>query len=245
MQTYDFLMLFVLLGTTLFGFVKGMAWQVAYIASLVVSYLAALRFSSQLAPLFGDSEPFNRFVAMLVIYMATSLVIWMVFRGVAGVIDRVKLKEFDRQMGAMIGFARGVLWCIAITFFAATLLESYRATILGSKSGHYIAVLLDKSHTVVPQEIHAVIRPYVERIEQGLDPNRPAGLPGGTPWPGSGQGGWPQDQGGGNPALSPPANTASAPWPPQSAWPNELAPRATPWPSDSRTPAQQASDNGF
>ena len=129
MQTYDFLMLFVLLGTTLFGFVKGLAWQVAYLASLVVSYFVALRFSTQLAPMFGESEPFNRYVAMLAIYVGTSFAIWMIFRVVAGTIDRVKLKEFDRQMGALIGFARGVLWCIAITFFAATLLESYRPAI--------------------------------------------------------------------------------------------------------------------
>ena len=37
-----------------------------------------------------------------------------------GAIDRVKLNEFDRQMGALVGFAKGVLLCIAITFFAVT-----------------------------------------------------------------------------------------------------------------------------
>ncbi len=237
MQTYDILMLLVLAGATLFGFVKGLAWQVAYLASLVVSYIVAVKFSSRLAPLFGNSEPFNRFVAMLAIYIATSFAIWMIFRVVAGTIDRVKLKEFDRQMGALIGFARGVVWCVAITFFAASLLESYRPTILGSRSGHYIAILLSKTHAVVPQEMHEVIHPYVERMEQGLDPNRPA-----EPiWPLNGQGGgWPislptSSPTSGRAQSQPPAGTSPAPWPQPNA---RAAPRAqpsstaTPWPSN-------------
>ena len=69
MQTYDVLMLLVLVAATFFGFWKGMAWQIASLASLVVSYFVALRFSGQLAPMFGDSEPWNRFVAMLAIYI--------------------------------------------------------------------------------------------------------------------------------------------------------------------------------
>lgn len=258
MQTYDILMLIVLAGVTLFGFVKGMAWQVAYLASLVVSYIAAVKFSPSLAPVFGDSAPFNRFAAMLAIYVVTSLVIWTSFRGVAGAIDRVKLNEFDRQMGALIGFARGVLWCIGITFFAATLLESYRPTILNSRAGHYIGVLLAKSDSFVPPEVQKVIGPYVERIEQGLDPEQPAGagLPDLNDWPRSGQGGegWPTGsaaaQPAPSPATSPPASASSAPWPQSQAggtttnWPQSTT-EPTPWPTDNRLPAQPVGNGGF
>ncbi len=44
---------------------------------------------------------------MLVLYILTSLAIWLLFRMVSGIIDRVKLKEFDRQMGALFGLAKG------------------------------------------------------------------------------------------------------------------------------------------
>lgn len=257
MQTYDVIMLVVLVGATLFGFVKGMAWQVAYLASLIVSYIAAVKFSPQLAPVFGDSAPFNRFAAMLAIYVGTSFAIWMIFRGVAGVIDRVKLNEFDRQMGALIGFARGVLWCIGITFFAAMLLESQRSNILNSRAGHYIGVLLAKSDSVVPPEVQKVIGPYVDRIEQELDPNQPAsaGLPelGGWPQSGQGQGSdWPRSSGTGSPsqpAQQSPTTATSAPWPTSSTtssagaapWP-EASSTPTPWPTDNRIPAQPVGD---
>ena len=116
--------------------------------------------------------PLNKFVAMLLIYMVTSFVIWTLFRFVSGIIDRVKLEYFDRQMGAIFGFAKGVLLCIAITFFAVSLLpQPQKEQILASQTGHYIVVLLDKTDSVVPPEIHDVIGPYLHRIEQQLDPN--------------------------------------------------------------------------
>lgn len=172
MQVYDFVMIAVLLGATLFGFVKGMAWQIASLASLVVSYFVALRFSSQIAPVFGDSEPWNRFVAMLVIYMVCSFAIWVLFRAVAGAIERVKLREFDRQLGALFGFAKGVLLCAVITFFAVTLLPpEQKQSVVASRSGRYIGVLLDKTRAAVPPEYSDVVQPYLDKFEQRLDPN--------------------------------------------------------------------------
>ena len=170
MQTYDFIMLAVLLAATLFGAWKGMAWQLASLASFVLSYAVALRFSPHLAPMFGDSQPWNRFLAMLVLYIATSLVVWILFRLVADVIDRVKLKEFDRQLGATFGLAKGVLLCVVITFFAVAMLpEPQKQSILDSRSGYYIGVLLDRSHTVLPEELHDILHPYIHAIDERLD----------------------------------------------------------------------------
>lgn len=172
MQTYDYLMLAVLGAATLFGFYKGLAWQIASLASLIVSYVVALRFADRVAPMVSEHEPWNRFVAMLIIYIATSFVIWMAFRIVAGAIDRVKLREFDRQMGALAGFAKGVLFCIAITFFAVTLLDQdRRERIIASRSGQTIVRVLDKADQVVPPGFHEVIGPYINKVEERLDPN--------------------------------------------------------------------------
>ena len=172
MQTYDILMLLVLVATAMFGFWKGMAWQIASLASLVVSYFVALKFADQLAPMISSHAPWNKFVAMLAIYIGTSFVIWMAFRLVAGLIDQVKLQSFDRQMGLLFGLAKGALFCVAITFFAVTILpQSQKEMILASRTGEYIVVALDKTQSVVPPEIHEVIHPYVERIERRLDPN--------------------------------------------------------------------------
>ena len=174
MELYDIVMLVVLAAATIFGFWKGMAWQIASLASLLLSYGVALKFSPALAPLFGDQEPWNRFVAMFVVYVATSLVIWLAFRVVAGAIDRVQLKEFDRQLGGVFGFAKGVLLCVAITLFAVSLLpDSQRANILDSRSGYYIALLLNRTHDVIPDELHEVLHPYLHQAEETLDAEHP------------------------------------------------------------------------
>jgi membrane protein required for colicin V production len=173
MQPYDVFMIVVLIGATLFGAMKGMAWQMASLGSIVLSYFVALSFSEKLAPVFSAQAPWNRFLAMLVLYVLSSFSVWMVFRIVAGAIDRVKLKEFDRQLGAIFGAFKGVLLCIAITFFAVTLSVTARGSVLKSKSGVYIAQILNKADSVMPEEIHKVLDPYIDRLERGLDPNQP------------------------------------------------------------------------
>ncbi len=171
MEWYDLLMIAVLLSTTVFGFLKGMAWQIASLASLVASYFVALRFSAPLAAtgLFGDEEPWNRFVAMLAIYLVTSLVIWLAFRFVSRAIDRVRLQEFDKQIGGLFGFAKGVLLCVAVTFFALTLVPDTRDAILRSRSGHYLAILIARADAVMPSEVHEVLDPYLDRLEEELN----------------------------------------------------------------------------
>jgi len=170
MQIYDLVMIGVLIAAMVFGAWKGFAWQLASVASLVVSYFIALRFSGTLAPHLSEQEPLNRFLAMLLIYLVCGIVIWILFRMVSSFIDRVKLREFDRQMGAIVGLAKGVLLCVAITFFAVTLTEDpFRRSILTSKSGHYIGYVIDRAPLIMPEEIHGVLDPYLERLDEQLE----------------------------------------------------------------------------
>lgn len=232
MQPYDFLMIAVLVGLTLYGYSKGMAWQLAYLTSLFASYFVAVRFADQFAPMFGQSAPLNKFVAMLVIYIATSFIIWMLFRVVRGAIDKVKMEGFDHQMGALIGFARGFLWCVGITFFAVTLLpENMKMQVVQTKSGRTLAKLLDQAHAVVPPELHDVVGPVLSRLEQGINGNAP---PAGQAWPVQGNLPFPSQPTGGQPFQpqayqQPTANT----WPvagQTGGWPNPNPGGASAWP---------------
>jgi membrane protein required for colicin V production len=173
MDWYDIAMLAVLGLATLFGAWKGMAWQLASLASLVLSYFVALKFSAKLAPVFGSSAPWNRFLAMLVIYLAISIVIWLAFRVVAKFLDRIKLRDFDHQVGALFGFIKGVLLCLAITFFALGLSDALREHILATRSGHYMALFLNKADAIMPPELHQVLDPYMNKLQERLAPREP------------------------------------------------------------------------
>ncbi len=167
-QPYDALMLAILAIATLMGAWKGMAWQVASLVSVGLSYTMALQFGGQVAPYFGDQAPFNRFAGMLAVYVGTSLAVWLFFRLVAGTIERVKLKDFDRQLGALFGAAKGVLICVVVTFFAVTLSSTGRDAVLQSQSGHYIAQLIQTARPVLPTEVRDAIGPYLNRLDEEL-----------------------------------------------------------------------------
>jgi len=133
----------------------------------VVSFLVALHFSGPLAPYLGNHE-WNRFAAMLILYVATSMAIWLAFRLVSGIIDRLKLKEFDRQVGGLIGLAKGILLCLVITFFVVTLSEPARQSILKSPSGRAMGWLIGQAQVVMPQEVRAVVGKYLQHLEDDL-----------------------------------------------------------------------------
>jgi membrane protein required for colicin V production len=163
-------MLAVLAGTTLFGAWKGMVWQLASLGALFVSGFVAIRFSGRLAPAISQ-EQWGQFAAMLVLYMLTSLVIWLLFRLVAGFLDRLKLREWDRQLGVLFGLAKGLLLCLVITFFAVTLSESARRTIATTYSGRGTSLLIEKTLPIMPQEARGLLGQYLLELNQKLDPN--------------------------------------------------------------------------
>jgi len=169
MQGYDILMLIVLVAATAWGAHKGLAWQIASLASIVASYFVSLRLRESVSPMMPIEAPWNMLMAMLVIYLACSLGIWIAFRFVSDIINRVKLKEFDRQIGGLLGFAKGVVLCVIITLFAVTLSgDRTRQEIIHSKSGRYISTLLSQSYTWVPNEARQVVTPYLDQWNRQL-----------------------------------------------------------------------------
>ncbi len=202
---YDIVMLAVLAVAVLLGVWKGMAWQVASLCSVFVSAAVAIHSSPVLTPLFGKQEPWNRFFAMAVLYVVTAAAIWILFHFVSNIIDRVKLKEFDRQLGAIFGLAKGVLYCVVITFFAVTLSEPARDAVLQSRSGDLIARGIRVANPILPEDIRTYLGKYIDEFDAklhappqeapampatpGVEPvAEPAPGPGGQPAPPAGQG---------------------------------------------------------
>jgi len=173
LHPYDYLMLIILVASTVFGLWKGMAWQLASLASLFLSMFVAVRFSPAIAPWFSAHAPWNRFLAMLVLYLVTSALVWLAFRVVARLIDRVRLQEFDHQVGALFGLGKGILYCLVITFFAVTISEETRQGVLHARSGYYIAVLTRHAAPVLPKEVRDVVGKYIDELDRKLDPKTP------------------------------------------------------------------------
>lgn len=178
-EGYDLMMLGILAAAALLGYFKGIVWQIAWIAGIAASTFVALRFAGQLAPFVGQQPPWNRLIAMLALYVGTSLVVWLLFRVVSGAIDAVHLSAFDHQLGLLLGIAKGALLCIVITFFAVTLAPAYRPQVVGSQSGRIVAEVISRADEILPREIAEAVNPFVKQFEDTLqnggDATHPAG----------------------------------------------------------------------
>jgi len=106
-EGYDLVMLGILAAAAVLGYFKGIVWQIAWIAGIAASSFLALRFGGQLAPFVGQQAPWNRLIAMLAIYVGTSLAVWLVFRVISGAINAIHLSAFDHQLGLLLGLAKG------------------------------------------------------------------------------------------------------------------------------------------
>lgn len=165
-EGYDLVMLGILAVTALLGYFKGMVWQLAWIAGIVASSFVSLKYGTVAAPYFGQQEPWNRFAAMLALYAGTSLVVWLVFRLVSGVINAIHLSAFDHQLGLLFGLAKGALLCVVVTFFAVMLAPAYRQQIVSSRSGRIVAQVIVQADTYLPKELQSTVDPFVKQFEQ-------------------------------------------------------------------------------
>ena len=173
MSIYDLVMLIIFAGAILFGLWKGLAWQVASVAAIFLSYFVSMTFRGQVATFISAEEPWNQFAAMLILFLGTSLIVWSVFALVKGRIREMELSGFDRQAGALLGAVTGALLCMVVTLFAVTLLgDTARNAIYASRSGGYIVRGINQVSAVVPTEIHRYIDPYIAEFNNKIaDPN--------------------------------------------------------------------------
>ena len=174
-EGYDLVMLGILAAAAVLGYFKGLVWQIAWIAGIAASSYVALRFGGPLSPFFGQQAPWNKLIAMLALYVATSFAVWLVFRVVSGAINAIHLSAFDHQLGLLLGLAKGALLCVVITFFAVTLAPGYRDQIVASRSGKIVAELIVRADQYLPKDIVETVDPFVKQFEDQL--RRPAGAP--------------------------------------------------------------------
>jgi len=168
-ESYDLVMLGLLATAGLLGYFKGIVWQIAWIAGICLSSYVALRFSAELAPLIGQQPPWNRLLAMLALYVGTSMVVWVGFRVVSSAIDAVHLSAFDHQLGLVFGLAKGALFCVVVTFFAVTMMPAYRGQITVSQSGQLVATLIGQADQYLPPDLHETVDPFLQEFRQQFD----------------------------------------------------------------------------
>lgn len=163
LTVYDGVMALIVFFTTVHGFWKGAAWQIAPIMSLVLGYMIAMPMSVTTAQYFGD-PPHNRLFALVTIYIGVALVVYLLVRSFRAGIEKAKLTEFDRHIGAMLGLLKGVLLTLAITVILLISSPMSRDLILKSESSSIAAKIINAVYPILPHAMHVILNPYLKRL---------------------------------------------------------------------------------
>lgn len=161
MSVFDLIILAILIALTLRGIMKGMVSQIVSVGSLFVCWIVASRFAFVIAPSIPAEEPWNKIGAMIVLFIVTMIAI----RFVHGYLEK-KLKDWhldglNKYLGAGLGFVKGLLVCMVLTFFAVMLSETTREVVFQSKSGRHLANLIAKTGTFIPSDSCELLRTQI------------------------------------------------------------------------------------
>ena len=151
LNPYDLVVLVALVVMTFWGGMRGVISQIASILSWVASWYVATHYYSVAARFIDADAPWRIPAATVVTFIASALAIRLASTFLRRMISLAGLSEFDRQMGALFGLAKGALLILLATYFALLLSERAQTTINASRSGPYVVMALRYVQERVPQ----------------------------------------------------------------------------------------------
>jgi uncharacterized membrane protein required for colicin V production len=167
MALYDLVMVVILIVAAYRGGTRGIVYQLAAIATRVCCFLFAGRLAPQLATLLpGLEPPWNRWSAMFLLYVGFSFITFGTARILHGWIEKAKIEDLDRHLGAVFGLMKGLVFCLVVTFFLVTSSDRMRDTVVQSASGYAAAIIMDRLHPVMPDELHEMLEPYIHQLDR-------------------------------------------------------------------------------
>jgi uncharacterized membrane protein required for colicin V production len=161
---YDFAVLGVLVFCMARGASRGLVFQLATIAGIVLCLMFAETFSGIVGPHISLKPPLNEWVTMFGAYLFFSFIAFGAARMLNKGIEGAGLKEYNSHLGAVFGLAKGVVVCLVATFFLATL-DATHNVIANSKSGYYAAITMQKIHPIMPEKLHDALNRYIHSLD--------------------------------------------------------------------------------
>ena len=120
MTTFDIIVYSVIGLSVIFSLFKGFVKEVFSLLSYLGGYLMASKYQGVFSQLLMESipsKPIAKLIAFAGIYIMTAIIISLMGRVARGfIMSATQLSGFDRLAGGFVGFARGVMIVVALTF---------------------------------------------------------------------------------------------------------------------------------
>ncbi|GAC1448828.1 MAG: hypothetical protein NVSMB9_32360 [Isosphaeraceae bacterium] len=160
MTPYDAGMVGLIVAGMVWGACRGITWQVASLASLVLGYSISHQLSVQLAPHFPGDPVVARALAMLTVYFAVSGGVFLTAWMIRATLAKLKFEAFDRHLGMVLGGIEGAFLGVVLTLFVVSLAPQSRPAIFGSPTGKVVGLLMGALGPVLPEEARGVLAPF-------------------------------------------------------------------------------------
>jgi membrane protein required for colicin V production len=181
MTVYDGAMLAVVLAGLVWGAIRGITWQLASMASLVLGYMVAYPVSGQIASSFPGPPAAARALALLACYAGVSAGVFGVAWMVRTTLRQWKFEAYDRHLGMLLGGMEGATLGIVATVFVVSLAPQTRTPILTSTAGRAVCQVLDVVEPILPSEIRAELSPFWSGSDATSVASKPAVPPSAVP----------------------------------------------------------------
>ena len=170
MVWYDIVVLAILAYCAWQGAQRGLVTQLAWIAALILCFKFADQLAPAIEPQINVEQPLRHWIAMFILYLGFSIGAFMLARIMNSWLEQAKFKDFDRHLGGVFGLVKGGIIVMVITFFAVTLSESLKATVLQSGTGRVACRVLDGIQPLTPQYFPEYWHEYLDRYQKELEP---------------------------------------------------------------------------
>lgn len=115
MTVYDYLVLFILITSIIISTLRGLIKEILSLLSWIAAFLVANAYSARLAELITLSSQATRLiVAFIALFIGVHLLMWLLSRALASLIEASGLKLVDRGLGSLFGLARGCIIVLAV-----------------------------------------------------------------------------------------------------------------------------------
>lgn len=157
MTYYDAAMVIAVALGMAWGAWRGITWQLASIASLVLGYSVAYPLSDQLRSHFPGDPAMARALAMMAVYAAVAGGVFLAAWIVRATLRRMKFEAFDRHLGMVLGGLEGALLGMIVTLFVVSLAPSTREPIFSSTAGRAVGRAMEAVGPILPGEFRETV----------------------------------------------------------------------------------------
>ncbi len=172
----DLFALGILLYCAVKGASRGLLSQLAWVIALLLCFKFSGTLAPAIEPMIGVDPPLKQWLAMLAVYVALCGVSFVVAGILNSWLAKAKVIDFDKHLGGILGFVKGIVICMTIMFFAITMSPQMRNVVSQTYSGYAAARILNTSQYLIPllpenavPTVRNVIDNFNKSLQTGTD----------------------------------------------------------------------------